>query len=226
MKKILLTFCILFFAQSAFGVFGDQYIIQKKIDDIGTKILNFNKIQNRVVFTYNEDAKKRKLEVDKTLTRRQVVVYKDLYAYTETDDEVAAMLAREISSAVKSYSGVWGGRLDSVEVALGSKKFETVADKRAVDYMVKAGYNPLALIVFINKSCPQKHGDRFARHNLTSKRLARIYEYITYKYPGYLKDNDYINNQYYQNFLLTSVNNRRMLEEKIRINSKKEIKYE
>lgn len=61
------------------------------------------------------------------------------------------MLAREISAAVKSYSGIWGGTLDSVQVALGSKKFETVADKRAVDYMVNAGYNPLALIVLLIK---------------------------------------------------------------------------
>ena len=136
------------------------------------------------------------------------------------------MLSREISSAIKSYSGTWGGWLDSVEVTLGSKKFETVADKRAVDYMVKSGYNPLALIVFINKTCPQKRTDKIGRHNLTSKRLARIYEYITYKYPYYLKNNAYLDNKYYQNFLLTSVANRKKLEEKIRTKSAGEINYE
>ena len=136
------------------------------------------------------------------------------------------MLAREISTAIKSYSGIWGGMLDSLEVTLGSKKFETVADKRAVDYMVNAGYNPLALIVYINKTCPQKRFDKFSRHNLTSKRLARIYEYITYKYPDYLKNNDYINNEYYQNFLLNSIENRRMLQVKIENNSTEELDYE
>ena len=153
-------------------------------------------------------------------------MYGEQYQFIQSDDEIAAMLAREIATVMKSYSGMWGGTIDAIQVALSSKKFETVADKRAVDYMVKAGYNPLALIVYINKTCPQKRQDVIARHNLTSKRLARIYEYITYKYPEYLQDNEYINNQYYQNFLLNSVENRRMLEEKIKTNSAKEVDYE
>ena len=136
------------------------------------------------------------------------------------------MLAREISIVLKSYNGTWGGRIDSIQVALGSKKFETVADKRAVDYMVNAGYNPLALIVYINKNFPQKRSDKFSRHNLTSKRLARIYEYITFKYPQYLENNEYTTNKYYQNFLLTSIENRRLLEEKVKTKSTKGVKYE
>ena len=80
--------------------------------------------------------------------------------------------------------------------------------------------------VFINKTCAQAKGDKISRHNLTSKRLATIYEYITFKYPRFLKDNEYINNQYYQNFLLTSVENRKKLEHKIQIRSKERIKYE
>ncbi len=200
--------------------------IQTRIDNIGTDLLNYNKIPRRIVFLYNKNEKKKFLTTDKTLTKRQVILYDGLYQYIETDDELAAMLAREISTAIKSYSGIWGGTLDTVQVALGSKKFETVADKRAVDYMVNAHYNPLALIVFINKTCPQKRFDKFSRHNLTSKRLARIYEYITYKYPEYLKDNEYINNKYYQNFLLNSVTNRRLLQVKIENNSTEAIDYE
>lgn len=200
--------------------------IQSRIDNVGTTLLNYNKIPHRIIFVYDKKEKKNLISLDKDLTSRQVVVYDGLYKSVQTDDELAAMLAREISAAVKSYSGIWGGTLDSVQVALGSKKFETVADKRAVDYMVNAGYNPLALIVFINKTCPQKRFDRFSRHNLTSKRLARIYEYITYKYPQYLENNDYVNNKYYQNFLLTSLSNRRKLEEKIKNHSTEELDYD
>ncbi len=193
-----------------------ENFIQTRIDNIGTTILNANKIPKRVIFTYNKKQKKKALSLDKSITKRQVVIYDGLYQSVQTDDELAAMISREISTVVKSYSGMWGGRIDSIQVALGAKKFETVADKRAVDYMVNAGYNPLALIVFIHKTCPQKHSDRFGRHNLTSKRLARIYEYITYKYPQYLENNEYINNAYYQNFLLTSIENRKLLDEKIK----------
>lgn len=228
MKNILFALIWVLFTQPAFAITDLQSLneIQTRIDRIGTNLLNTNKITKRVVFTYNEQEKKKALTTNKTLTKRQVIVYDGLYKSAQTDDEVAALLAREISTAVKSYNGSWGGRIDALQVATSSKKFETVADKRAVDYMVKSGYNPLALIVFINKTCPQKRSDFIAQRNLTSKRLARIYEYITYKYPEFLENNSYIENQYYQNFLLTSVNNRKKLQEKIKTNSAKEIKYE
>ncbi len=213
-------------SQGVFAGLAEENAIQNRINSVGTNILNKNKIQKRVVFVYDTKEKKNTISIDKTLTKRQIIVYNGLYQYVETEDELAGMLAREISTAIKSYSGVWGGRIDSIEVFLGSKKFETVADKRAVDYMVRAGYNPLGLITFINKTCPQKHGDFIGRHNLTSKRLARLYEYITYKYPNYLENNKYINNKYYQNFLLASRYNRMLLQEKIRTRSTKELKYE
>ena len=63
-------------------------------------------------------------------------------------------------------------------------------------------------------------------HNLTSKRLAVIYEYIYIKYPYFLKNNKYIDNKYYQNFLLTSTANRKMLENKIKTNSRANLDYE
>ena len=231
LKKLVLILMILAISSSAranenMAALENENSIQTRIDNIGTKLLNHNKITKRVVFTYTTKDKRQLLSTDKSLTKRQVIIYDGLYQSVQTDDELAAMLAREISTAVKSYSGIWGGSLDSLEVYLGAKKFETVADKRAVDYMVEAGYNPLALIVFINKTCPQKKFDRFSRHNLTSKRLARIYEYITYKYPQYLENNEYINNEYYQNFLLTSLENRKKMENKIKNNLTEEEKYE
>ncbi len=232
MLKRIIVSAIFITLSAASIVFADEQqaalenTIQSRIDCVGTNILNSNKLTKRVTFAYDKRAKKKLLSTDKTLTKRQVIIYDNQYKSVQTDDELAGMLAREISTAMKSYSGMWGGTLDSVQVALGAKKFETVADKRAVDYMVNAGYNPLALIVYINKTCPQKKFDRFSRHNLTSKRLARIYEYITYKYPQYLEDNDYIENPYYQNFLLTSIVNRKKLEEKIKTKLTEELKYE
>lgn len=230
-KRIVLITGLMLITLPTFANYDENQIItenriQTRIDKIGTSLLNYNKITNRVIFVYDKNEKQKLISIDKVLTKREVIVYDGLYKSIQTDDELAAMLSREISTAVKSYSGIWGGSLDSVQVALGSKKFETVADKRAVDYMVNAGYNPLALIIFINKTYPQKRFDRFSRHNLTSKRLARIYEYITYKYPQYLENNEFIHNEYYQNFLLTSINNRKLLEQKIKNNSLEEIEYE
>ncbi len=224
---IFITLAILNLPATAIEIIpAKENSIQTHIDNIGTKILNKNNIDKRIIFTYNKQTKEKLISTDKRLSKRQIIVYDGLYQSIQNDDELAAMLSREISTVMKSYSGIWGGRLDSIQVTLGSKKFETVADKRAVDYMVNANYNPLALIIFINKTCPQKRSDRFSRHNLTSKRLARIYEYITYKYPEYLTNNELLNNQYYQNFLLTSIENRKKLEEKIKNNSTEELDYE
>ena len=219
MKKILAIFLLMFTPMACEAVqekdlnLEEINAVQTRIDNVGTNILNNNKITRRIVFTYDKRTKKKKLTTDKALTKRQIIIYDGLYNSVQTDDELAALLSREISTVIKSYDGVWGGTIDSIQVALSSKKFETAADKRAVDFMVNTGYNPLALIVYINKTCPQKRFDKFSRHNLTSKRLARIYEYITYKYPQYLENNEYINNKYYQNFLLTSIENRKKLEE-------------
>lgn len=200
--------------------------IQTRIDNIGTDILNYNKIPKRVIFVYDDKNKKKTLDMYKEFTKRQVVVYDELYKKASDDNELAAMIAREIALVIKSYKGMWGGRIDAIQIALSSKKFEIFADKRAVDFMVNAKYNPLGLITFINKTCPQKRSDKISRSNLTSKRLALIYEYITYKYPEFLESKEYEDNKYYQNFLLTSLNNRAMLKEKIRTKSTKALKYE
>lgn len=231
MKKIFLVLVCLLWMTPVWGCTASQTpdeinSIQARVDKIGTDILNSNQITKRVIFAYDEAEKSKFRLIDKTLTHRQVVLYSGIYRFIQSDDELAAALSRDIAIAIKSYSGMWGGKIDSIQVSLSPKKFETVADKRAVDFMVNAGYNPLALIVFINKTCPQRKGDLISKHNLTSKRLARIYEYITYKYPQYLENNEYIDNMYYQNFLLTSIKNRRKLQEKVKNHWSGDLRYE
>ena len=228
MKKIVLVLFLL----SGLSVFADDNVlieeqsIQSRINNCAMKILNANKISRPVVFVYNDADKKTKLNLDTTLTKRQVVVYKYAYKHIEDENELAAFLSRRISIALRSFDGVFGGFLRSLQVSAAPKKFEIVADKRAVDFMVNAGYNPVALITYIQKTSPQRRFDAISNHNLTSKRLAVIYEYIYVKYPYYLKNNEYIDNENYQNFLLTSRDNRRLLQEKIMTGSGERLKYE
>ena len=187
-------------------------------------MLNSNKIERRIVFTHSH--KKRPKLDDKTITKRQIIFYDEYFKFTTNDDEVACYLAREVSKAVKSFDGAWGGIVDGAQIKMAPKKYEVFADKRAVDYMVNAGFNPLGLITFIHKAFPQKRYDKISCSNLTSKRLAIIYEYIFTKYPQFLVNNEYLTNETYQNFLLSSVDNRRKLEQKIRNGSKERISYE
>ena len=206
---------------------AEQNTINCRINKIGTKILNANQIEKRIVFAYDKAAKVSALKGTKSLTKRQVVVYEDAYKDIETDDELAAYIAREIPAALRSYDGIASGWLSSAKIKAAPKKYELVFDKFAIDYMVKAGYNPLGLIVFINKTCPQKRQDVISSNNLTSKRLAHIYEYIYMKHPSFLVNNTYLENDYYQNFLLTSQKNRKLLEEKVRNKDwKTKVEYE
>ncbi len=231
MKKLVLVLLTLL-AFSAQNVFAEDYNavitkdrnIQNQISEIGFKLLNSNQIDVRMVFAYNK--KDKLIKGYPELTKRQIVLYKDTIQYTNTEDEIAALLAREICKVAESYTGQFRGMIGGAQTKLAPKKFEIFFDKRAVDFMVKAGYNPLGLITYINKAFPQKRFDKFARTNLTSKRLANIYEYIYTKYPVFIENNEYINNYYYQNFLLTSQNNRKKLAEKIKNHSKEIIKYE
>lgn len=205
---------------------AEEQSIQARVNDIGSKLLNANKIEQRIIFVYDKTKKETLLTIDPTVTSREVLLYDQYYKFTQNDDELAAYLARGILTAMKSYHGFFNGYLTALQIKAAPKKFEIVADKRAVDFMVNAGYNPLGLITFIQKSCPQKRFDTISTKNLASKRLAVIYEYIYTKYPYYLANNTYLDNEHYQNFLLSSQYNRRLLQEKIRTGSKEELKYE
>lgn len=228
MKKVVLILLAVFvFTTSAFANEAEVIKVQSlqaRIDNIGYKILNSNKIERRVVFYYS---KKKKPKIhDKSITKRQVVFYDEYIQFIANDDELAALLAREISKAVRSYDGAWGGFIDGAQIKMAPKKYEIFADKRAVDYLVHAGYNPLGLITFISKAYPQKRYDAISCSNLTSKRLAIIYEYILTKYPQFLISNDYLENEVYQNFLLNSTENRLKLQRNMRLGTKGPVKYE
>lgn len=202
----------------------DDIQLQKHISDIGFKLLNSNQIDVRMIFVYKDNESKIKLEPG--LMKRQIFVYDETLQFASNDDEIAAYIAREICKSAESYSGPFRGLVTSMQVKAAPKKYERFFDKRAIDFMVKAGYNPLGMITYINKSQPQKRYDAISRHNLTSKRLAHIYEYIYVKYPYYLKFNEYIENEAYQHFLLTSIDNRKKLHEKIKSGSTKAVDYE
>ncbi len=228
-KKILLLILTAFTPLSCFAIentIADEQFVQTHLSSVGASILNANKIEERIIFVYDKTDVKEKLKLDKTLIDRQVIVYGYDYKFIEDDNELAAFISRKIAEAFRSYSDFFDGRLSSLQIKAAPKKYQLVFDKIAVDYMVRAGYNPIAMITLINKSCPQKRTDKLSSSNLTSKRLAVIYEYIYTKYPYYLLHNEYFKNKHYQNFLLTSQDNRKMLEEKVRSRSTRELNYE
>ena len=55
-----------------------------------------------------------------------------------------------------------------------------------VDLMVKAGYNPLAMISVLNKICGN-YIDILQTHPSGEKRLLNVYEYVEYNNPNAIK---------------------------------------
>ena len=154
-KKIFLLAILLLLPFLSFAndeALKNEQTVQTRINHCAMKILNANEINKPVVFVYDNREKEVKLKIDKTLTKRQVIVYRDDYKFLEDKNELAAYLARQIVFAARSYDGIFNGALRSLQMKAAPKKFEIVADKIAVDYMVKAGYNPIALITYIQKT--------------------------------------------------------------------------
>lgn len=117
--------------------------IQKQIDDIGFNLLNSNRIDKHIIFTYKNNLKKAP-KVAK-VSKSQIIVYDNAINYAQTDDEKAAMLAIKISNALLKY----GNYYEKSDVFYFPRKFEIFADTQAIDYLVNAGYNPLGMITYI-----------------------------------------------------------------------------
>lgn len=230
MKKILLLFLFIFISSVAFASNNDYITneqaakIQKHIDEIGFNILNSNGIEKRTTFNFDT---KRDKNACSYYSHREIVIYRDLYNRLASDDELAYILGHEISHSVDGYDGILRGYFTFFHNwwFLGAKKYEYKADKRAVDYMVQAGYNPVASIIVMSKIMPQYRYDWYSTHPLTTRRMMEIYEYIYKKYPEYLANNVYKNNPYYQNFLLTSKENRAKFQKKVQLNTNTKAKY-
>lgn len=195
---------------------------QRYINQIGFRLLNANKIKLRMNFYYNT---KSVVNAYSAHSGRTISLYEGIYRYFESEDEIAAVLGHEISHSIDSYDGILRGAFEFVPHIFLPRKYERRADKRSIDFMVKAGYNPVAMIVMMNKVFDQHRYEFLSSHPLSSRRMAFVYEYIYYKYPEFLKNNPYQDNIYYQNFLLTSQENRRKLQKKVESGSKKKVRY-
>lgn len=225
-SKVLVVFVSLFvFGLSVSAenisdsVIVQNMTIQKQLDEIGFNLLNSNHIDKHIIFTFKNNSKKSKKLAK--VSKSHIIIYDNAINYAQTDDEKAAMLAIKISNALLKY----GNYYEKSDVFYSPRKFEIFADTQAIDYLVNAGYNPLGMITYINKSRPQKLS-KLSRHNTSTQRMAHIYENIFIKYPYFLKNNKYIDNVYYQNFLLNSMDNRRELEKKLKYHYSFEARYE
>lgn len=176
----------------------------KRVNTIGTKILQANSLPEGITFKVSDDES---INAYANINK-EVYVYRGLLEYVSNDEELAAVIAHEIGHIVNSHSAKQtvvnsiissvtpsstnavvstsveaAKQLSSMKV---SREDEFEADLTAVDLLQKAGYNPLALISVLNKICGN-YVDIISTHPSGEKRLMNIYDYADYNYPDIVK---------------------------------------
>ncbi|MCR4881905.1 MAG: M48 family metallopeptidase [bacterium] len=203
---------------------GERVRRQKLIREIGYNLLNSNEIDKRMTFSYSLDYKDPNAYA--TLKTRRINVNKGLFDMIDYDDELAFILGHEISHAIDSYWGPANGLFYNPQFNFVHRRIESRCDLRSIDFMVKAGYNPIAGLIIMNKLSDQPITDYFRTHPIGTKRLATMYVYIRDTYPDFLKDNELVKNPVYKNFLITCKKDIDKIDKKLQDNRNKEIQTE
>lgn len=181
---------------------------EQKVFEVGFRLLNENKLKNRISFMVL--SKKNFINAFAFWPSSNVIVFKQLFPYFDNDDELAALLAHEIGH-IQQYDSPKTFCIKLIDIFnFTSKHYEHDADLRGVDLMVNAGYNPVAMVSFLNKLTREDHWlvsgldyvFWFQSHPNGSKRLRKVYNHILANYPKYLVEG--YDNPYYANFLLNA----------------------
>ncbi len=209
MKRFLILFSVLLIGTCSFAeevmvirnvnfnnFWRKKGIDEEKVLQVGQKIMMANAIPKRVpIFV---DSTKKTINANSNLYDKTVTIYSGMFLYIDNDDELAYILSHEIAHSVEAY----GGMAKYMAMNANSKKYEQKADLNGIDYMVKAGYDPIAAITMGNKIFGEPVWDWGCTytHPKGSKRLIDMYKYIYVKYPQYL-DSPYTKTPSYKNFV-------------------------
>ncbi len=224
MKKILIAIFALFLglqvnAATTTTSNWDSAAAQTKLNNIAYKIIKANYLPNGISIKVSDsDEANAYANINK-----EIYVYKGLLNYATTDEEIAAVISHEMGHIINGHNAkqtilnslianIIGDTSKSVGAAAVqelsstklSRKDEFEADLSGVDLMVKAGYNPLAMVSVLNKICGN-YVDIISSHPSGEKRLMNIYDYVSYNYPDWTKKG-YNSDSYKKAYALISLN--------------------
>ncbi len=207
--KILCIFFAGVLLSSQQTIFADELILendaqlQKIISQTGFRLLNSSGYENRITFFYSTNTIP-KIKINNR--KKRVTITKGIILLLEDENETATALSMAAAQVIDNQSGFFR----RFSVSFSPRKYEIKADKKAVDLMVNAGYNPIALINFINKTNKEQNWFEYnIFHHNGTERNTQIYQYIYEKYPLFIANNEYIENNSYQNFLYTTKSERK-----------------
>lgn len=197
MKKFLISLLVLLTLSATAATNWDSSSALKRVNTIGTKILNANNVNYPIEFKVsNEEDINAYANINK-----EVYVYKGLLEYVDNNEELAGVISHEMGHIINGHCAKQGIlnatiatagsmiNVNSTAKAIGqqfavskiSRSDEFEADLTGVDLMAKAGYNPLAMISLLNK-ISGNYIDILQTHPSGEKRLMNIYDYVDYNY--------------------------------------------
>lgn len=215
MKKILISVLMLFAV--AIQVNAATYSAKDRVPTVGQQLLTKNSITTKITFNVVEGAVDNS-EAGKT---KVVNISTDALQYAGNDNEVAAVIAHELGHIICCHadkakvanlilnnsknkqettteSDTTAAIASDIISAKVSQKEEEEADVTAVSLMIPAGYNPLALIVWVTKQ-PGSAMDVIKSRPNNFERALVTYKFLTYAHPS--KVSAGYGCQEYRNFL-------------------------
>lgn len=177
------------------------------VNTIGKNIAKANGIATDVQFKVTDNEN---MNTDLTATSEVVYIYNGNLKHVANDNELAAMIAHEIGHIVNGHnakSSLLNNAIASINPTTTtekgattvsllktissnsvSKENEKEADITAVDLLMNAKYNPLALISVIYKADADKTGGLLEADLSYEDRIMYIYDYTNYNYPEKAKE--------------------------------------
>lgn len=209
MKKILVLMISLFMSfqlcANAAATNWTNASSVARVNRIGKSLLAKNNLPTQIKFkVIQTDEINAFANVDK-----EICVYTGLLKFVDSDSELAAVIAHEIGHIVNNHvtkqnvintvtsTAIYNANINAaykvganaannMTMLKMSRSAEYEADITGADLMVKAGYNPLAMVSVLYK-ISGNYVDIISTHPSGDKRTMNVYDYICYTYPAKAK---------------------------------------
>lgn len=201
MKKVIIS--LFATAMMILPASAATWVAADRVAPVGKQLLTKNGLPAKTTFKVVNGS------VDNSTVSSTNVVYissTDL-TYAGNDNEVAAVVSNELGHIINGHYAknkmrkiakeALTGNLSSDNVITTAANSEFVssrtslkdnkeADITGADMMIKANYNPLAMIVVITKM-PGSTFEILAGKPANAERAMNVYDYLTYNYPSKVK---------------------------------------
>jgi hypothetical protein len=201
MKKILIS--LLALCGLAIQANAGTWVAADRVSTVGSQLLTKNSISTKITFKVVDGT----ADNSTAATTKVVYVSSTDLSYAGNDNEVAAVVSHELGHiicnhadktnirnlAVSSVSSKLGS--DNALVDLANNSYTTnkisesqqeEADVMGATLMINAGYNPLAMVVWITKQ-PGSTLDTLKSRPCNADRAMNVYDFLTYNYPAKVK---------------------------------------